>query len=145
MPEFTDFFGFQARLSLNLESANMVFNFDDKLGLISLKNDDTTLLFQFPGKYAIKYTLFDRFENHKSYSFTIYVTCFNIETTKPPTVVPKRPIIEVDNPPKPFILSIDQLGKVRIAFTQKIQIITFDLYPEFRESDMMWPELNTTL
>ena len=145
MPEFTDLFGVQAQLSLNLESANMVFNFDNKLGIISLKNDDSSLLFQFPGQYVIKYSLVDKFTNQKSYSFTIYVTCFNVESIKKPTLVPYRPIIEVDNPPKPFIESIDQIGKVRIAFTQEIQIITFDLYPEFRGSDMMRAELNTSL
>jgi hypothetical protein len=46
-----------------LDSARLVFHYDDKLGVISLQDDDTSLLFQLPGEYVINYTLFDYLKN----------------------------------------------------------------------------------
>ena len=45
MPEFTDLFGFKAQLIFKLDSASQMFRYDDKLGLISLIDGNTSLLF----------------------------------------------------------------------------------------------------
>ncbi len=51
IPEFKDFFGQKAQFMVKLDSASLVFNYDDKLETISLKDDNKSLLFQFPGEY----------------------------------------------------------------------------------------------
>jgi hypothetical protein len=48
---------------LNMDTARMVFEYNEKLGLISLKDDDASLLFQFPGEYKITYILTDQLKN----------------------------------------------------------------------------------
>lgn len=45
MPEFTDLFNKKAELMVKLDSASLLFNYDDKIGVISLNDDNTSLLF----------------------------------------------------------------------------------------------------
>lgn len=51
IPEFKDFFGQKAMFTVKLDSASLVFNYDDKLEAMSLNDDNRSLLFQFPGEY----------------------------------------------------------------------------------------------
>ena len=64
---------------------------------------------------------------------------FKEKTFKPPV----RPFIIAEDPPKPFIKSINPFGVVRIEFTKSLLIPTFALYPEFETPDYMRP-LNET-
>ena len=79
--------------------------------------DDPSLFFVNPGVYKINYTLTDKMAKSMDYSFNIIVACEH-QFKLPVTKAPFRPWIKVDNPPEPYIVKIDQLGKVRIGFTR---------------------------
>lgn len=44
---------------------------------------------------------------------------------------PVYPIVKSDDPPRPFIDSINNFGFIRIAFSKPLMVPNFLLYPEF--------------
>jgi hypothetical protein len=49
----------------------------------------------------------------------------------------------VKNPPKPYIANINNAGLIKIGFSEKLLIPSYDLYPEFQREEYM-REANAT-
>jgi hypothetical protein len=49
----------------------------------------------------------------------------------------------VKNPPKPYIANINNAGLIKIGFSEKLLIPSYDLYPEFKIEEYM-REANAT-
>lgn len=50
---------------------------------------------------------------------------------------PYRPVTTVKNPPKPYIETISNVGLIKIGFTEKLLIPSYNLYPEFQRAEYM--------
>ena len=133
IPEFKDVFGF-------LASAEIDFGKLDKflLYISATRNITTAENIQDipPGSYEININLKDSLGAKMQKSFKVKVVCFSFwsDAQAASEKYTVRPINKVQqNPPKPFIKSINNVGKVRVGFTQKLVIPTFTKYPEFKE------------
>jgi hypothetical protein len=40
-------------------------------------------------------------------------------------------VTAVKNPPRPYIASINNVGLIKMAFTEKLLVPNYDIYPEF--------------
>ena len=81
-------------------------------------------------------------------NFKITIKCDEIGIIVAPKVTstykpPVYPIVKTNDPPRPFIQSINNVGLIKIAFTRPIMVPNYILYPEFKESGFMRP-LNST-
>ena len=103
-------------------------------GFIKIFGDDPQVLAYHTGLYNIAYKLIDSSHRTQENLFKLIVGCFIADNANLLKPAPKRTYTSSKNPPKPFIQSIDNIGTVRIGFTQPILLPTFERFAEFKES-----------
>ena len=86
MPEFSDFFGKKAIMTLDLGDASSFLEFDPTSGKIKISEDDSSILSKHTGSFKIKYKLTDSQDNSLEYSFLVSVVC--LEVLKPKYELP---------------------------------------------------------
>jgi hypothetical protein len=79
--------------------------------------------------FQVAMMLTDSHEYSSTFTFNLNVSC---RIFAEPPVLPKtnkKPLLE---PPKPAISSVNSSGLVRVQFTRKIIIPTYEIYPELK-------------
>jgi len=114
MPEYTDSSGAKLSMDVNLQEAKTFLKFQDGFIIYELGEQlaDT-------GDYNIKYSITSNGET-KSFQFTVRVTSsefYIADYLEKKYVPPSRPVINVSNPPRPYIDSINNSGLIKIAFS----------------------------
>ena len=133
LPTYTDLFEQSVKLNVELGETSGFLSYDEEKNIIITHHPN--LMKDYVGKHLIKLVLTDKQKIMKDIEIELNVICFDLKGKSVESL--NNQIVYDFPPPQPYVKTINNMGRLRVAFTRPIILPTFNRFPEFEKDNML--------